>query len=189
MRLWDVLLWAQQFQRTAPVSRHHERAVAELWPWVERRGITTALEIGAGEPPFLAARMLREHGVTCLTLDVQPGVDIVADAHYLPVRDGAVDLVVARHVLEHVLIPPVVLMEMARVTRRYLLVVVPWDSSRAIAWPDHLYTLPREGWERMYARIGLRITEYAEGDHTEEDAQGRWIDHEWRYLLESATTT
>lgn len=174
------LRWQRSLSLHAPVSGHHWRAVNELWSMLEGRGIRDALEIGAGEPPYLTARMLREHGIAAYTSDGLSPCDFPSDCHDLQMPDNMVDLVVARHVLEHVLCPYLVVHEMTRVSRRWLLVVVPGTSDKARTWPDHLWHLDHHGWERIWEMCGLAIVDYALGDHSESPA---WVDEEHRYLL------
>ena len=168
----------------APTSEHHWRAVAELWPLVEPLGCRTALEVGAGEPPYLTARMLAEHGLAVQTLDAVSECSLPGDLHDIPAADGAFDLGVARHVLEHALSPHLALAELARVAR-WLLVVVPYPSVKSRDWPDHLWHLSQCGWERVFLKCGLRVEHCEVGDHTEQYAidGGLWRDLELRYLL------
>lgn len=169
----------------APVSDHHFRACQELWPWLSDLGIRDALEVGAGEPPYLLTRMLRERGIACLTMDAVSECDVPGDAHAIPCANGGFDLVAARHVLEHVLCPYLVLSEMARVSRRWVLVVAPGLSEKTLNWPDHLWYLPAEGYGRMFRKLGLSVVRHEEGDHTEQHSldAGLSPDREWRWLL------
>lgn len=180
-----ALEWARSIQLFAPISEHHRRAVSQLWPIIEPLGIRTALEVGIGEPPGLVVEMLEEHGIDAGGLDVQPGGDVQADMHDLPFEDDSIDLVVSRHSLEHVLIPYVCLFEMKRVSRNWLLVIVPVESEKSLDWPDHLHGYSKGGWELMFKRAGLTIQHYELGDHTEEHARqsGAWKDEEYRFLL------
>lgn len=178
-----ALAWAKSIQLFAPVSLHHAKAVNQLWPLIEPLGIKTALEVGTGQPPGLVVQMLRDHGLSAYGLDTQPGSDYQGDMHELPFLDDSFGLVVARHALEHVLIPYVALREMKRVSRQWLLVIVPPDSEKAVNWPDHLHGYSRRGWEMMFRKCGLAIEHFEVGDHTEEYAQGQWRDLELRYLL------
>lgn len=168
----------------APVSDHHWKAVSELWPLIEGLGCRTALEVGAGEPPYLTARMLTEHGLTVDTLDAVSVCSLPGDLHDLPAGDLSYDLGVARHVLEHALCPHLALSELARVAR-HLLIVVPVPSEKARTWRDHLWHLTAEGWERVFEKCGLEVRHRSTGDHTEQYAldQGLWQDLETRYLL------
>lgn len=68
------------------------------------------VDVGSG------ARRLRSH---VITLDLQPGplVDLVADAHRLPLITEGVDAIVVQQVLEHVKDPTEVVAEVFRVLR------------------------------------------------------------------------
>lgn len=178
----EAMAWARALQLRAPVSPHHIRATAELWPIIEPLGIKSALEVGAGEPPGLIVPMLQAHGIEATSLDGLSPCDVPGDMHDLPFEDDTFDLVCSRHSLEHVLIPYLALGEMARVSRRYLLVVVPVDSEKSLNWPDHLHVFGQGGWELLFRRLGLAIRHYELGDHTE--AGVNWWDGEFRYLLE-----
>lgn len=85
------------------------------------------LEIGAGP-----ASPLKNYFSSYITTDVKkmPGVDIVADAKYLPFKDGSFDVVIAIDVLEH--IPSdereLVLKEIIRVARLLVIIHTPLIS-------------------------------------------------------------
>ncbi len=181
----EALAWASSIQLFAPISPHHRRAVAELWDTLAPLGIKTALEVGTGEPPGLVVEMLREHGVKAYGLDGQRGSDYQGDMHDLPFPADTFDLVVARHSLEHVLIPYVALREMKRVSKKWVLAILPQISKKTLEWPDHLHLYGREGWELIFHKVGLKVEHFEIGDHTEEFAQQGhlWTDLEWRYLL------
>ena len=95
----------------------------------------SALEVGCGEG-VIAARMHRRWGQV-VALDL-PDAGLRADwrgvsgprflhasAHRLPFGDGQFDVVVAAEVLEHLPDPVTGLREMARVSRRHLVLSVP----------------------------------------------------------------
>lgn len=180
-----ALDWAKSIQQFAPISDHHRRAVSELWPWIEPLDVQTALEVGTGQPPGIVVQMLRDHGVTAVGLDGQAGSDYQGDMHDLPFDDKSFDLVVSRHSLEHVLIPYVCLFEMCRVSRKWLLCIVPTDVPKFVNWPDHLHGYSQLGWEMMFRKCGLTIEHFEVGDFTEGYAlrDGLWRDEELRYLL------
>jgi SAM-dependent methyltransferase len=52
-------------------------------------------------------------------------VDIIAPGHELPLADDSADFVIASHVIEHIPDPIAALKEWARVSRRYIVLVVP----------------------------------------------------------------
>lgn len=182
-KILAALAWAKSLQLRAPVSPHHIAAVAQLWPMIEPLGIKSALEVGSGEPPGLIVTMLREHGIEAISLDGLSACDVPGDMHDLPFADDSFDLVASRHSLEHVLIPYLALMEMKRVSRKYLLVVVPWDSEKSLNWPDHLHVLGKGGWEAMFRQLDLRILHQDIGNHIEPHRRHLEIDAEYRYLL------
>jgi 2-polyprenyl-3-methyl-5-hydroxy-6-metoxy-1,4-benzoquinol methylase len=84
--------------------------------WAERPGIESVVGFDLEDPKLRAEWAARE----------RPGLSFLAgDAAALPFPDGSRDLVTAVEVLEHVPDPEAVLAEMARVSRRHLLVSVP----------------------------------------------------------------
>ena len=185
MRVLDF--WAHEGQ---PASRSqdvpaHVKAVAELWPIVERTGAARVIELGAGECPTAIETMLAGHGIATATLDCNSEADIRGDMHELPIKDKAFDLAIARHSLEHCVAPYLALQEMMRVAR-WGLVVVPEDSDKFRHWQGHLSVFPRGVWERMFRILGLRIAYFEYGDFTGIKEKERNV--EWRYLLERCET-
>jgi len=135
-----------------------------------------ALEVGCGEG-VIAQRLARRFGAVA-ALDL-PDAGLRADwrgaggprflhanAHQLPFGDDQFDLVVAAEVLEHLPDPAQGLAEMARVSRRHLVVSVPWEpvfrSCNLLAGryvgqlgntPGHLNHWTRRGFVRFIAQI------------------------------------
>ncbi len=63
-----------------------------------------------------------------IRIDINPdkeGVNLVADAHYLPIRKKVVNVTLCKSVLEHVESPIKAMLEMKRVTRNEIIIVVP----------------------------------------------------------------
>lgn len=100
-------------------------------------GITRILEVGCGEGEIAERLRDRFPAATVTGLDLpdaglraqwepRQGVGFMhGDAHCLPFADDAFDLVVAVEVCEHLLHPWSGLAEMARVSRRHLVLSVP----------------------------------------------------------------
>lgn len=110
----------------------------ELLDGVASEGpITRVLEVGCGEGE-IADRLRSRFGANVTALDL-PDAGLRADwqgrdqqvgflhgdAHRLPFADDSFDLVVAVEVCEHLTDPQAGLMEMARVSRRHLVLSVP----------------------------------------------------------------
>jgi SAM-dependent methyltransferase len=97
-----------------------------------------ALHLGCGKKPIAGA----------VNVDPNPDrwgwVDVAADAHRLPFRDGCFGSVVSSHVLEHLHSPDVALQEAARVLR-------PGGVMGHVI-PDHRFTPHRESRRHPFAQ-------------------------------------
>ena len=95
----------------------HEYSIAELLPTAgNREPLAVLLGCGdGGEKPHLA-----EAGYRALGLDVRivsGGVDVLADAHALPLADSSIEVVLSMQVFEHLRAPWQAAAEVARVLR------------------------------------------------------------------------
>ena len=162
---WRELCGEGKADHVAQLARHlpeQPRSVAEvgcgdgvLLTLLARRGIGVqrhgfeiterAVQIAAGRPEI--ERVERFDGAT------------------LPVADGAYDLAVLSHVLEHVPEPGALLAETARASRAVVL-EVPLEANRAASRPaaeaarrqiGHLHRFSRAGVHRMVREAGLRV--------------------------------
>lgn len=177
----DALAWALSLQYPSEPCPHQQRATEELWKLIEPLGISSVLDVGAGESAGALSAILEAHGIEVQGLDAIASGSERADAHELPFPDNSIDLVIARHVLEHVLSPYVVLREMMRVSRKWLLVVVPEDIPRWRYWGGHLNVLPYYTWEYMFWLLRLYVPFCEIGDFSEQAGTG--VDLEWRWVL------
>ena len=77
------------------------------------------LVIGGGTEGQGTAALYRDPAIRRLSFDIyhSPGIDMVADAHEIPLADGTVDGVLIQAVLEHVLEPERVVSEIWRVLK------------------------------------------------------------------------
>ena len=155
----------------ANLDRTFDRVAADPASLVAR-----ALEVGCGEG-VIADRLHRRFGeVVALDLaDAGLRADwrryrgprfLHASAHQLPFADDQFDLVVAAEVLEHLPDPAQGLAEMARVSRRHLVLSVPWEpvfrSCNLITGryvrdlgntPGHLNHWTRRGFRRFVGQV------------------------------------
>lgn len=79
------------------------------------------------------------------------------DMSFLPFADESFDCVYARHVLEHSPFPLISLMEWARVSRKYLILVAPAPDYWGVKGKNHYAVLYRDqlGW--LLARAGWKV--------------------------------
>ena len=84
----------------------------------------------------------------------------LGDMTYLPNSDGSIDLVFARHVLEHSPFPIITLMEWWRVSRRYLYLVAPAPDYWGYAGKNHYSVAGKAQLEWWLNRAGWQISGY-----------------------------
>ena len=135
-----------------------------LSPWVSRREVQLALDVGAGEGEALEA--FRQLGIPAIgvvpnahdqkTLASRGYKARVADMSFLPFNDASFDLVLASHVLEHSPFPLMTLYEFSRVLKKgaCLLVIVPFDN---YVKPEHVSVLRDINWKTLFARTGFKL--------------------------------
>ncbi len=138
----------------------------------------STLEVGCGDGALLCELRSRDfggrlHGVeiteaaVAIARERSPQIDSVQlyDGLHLPAADGAYDLGILSHVLEHVPDPATLLAEVARACRA-VLVEVPLEanlSARRAAKREHaaevghLQRLDRDGAREVVARAGLHV--------------------------------
>jgi len=139
----------------------------------------TVLEIGCGDGALLAALAARGIGETLdgVELSAQAAAQArargvpsarriaVFDGVHVPAEDGAYDLAILSHVVEHVPDPAPLLAEAVRVAR-HVLVEVPLEDNRSAARPairveaariGHVHAFAREDVHALCAGAGLRI--------------------------------
>jgi SAM-dependent methyltransferase len=117
--------------------------------WLYLRDFTDHLErpcrvLHTAPEPALAARLRRIHGRGYVAVDrFDPAADVAADLKALPFSDGAFDLVLSSHVLEHVAHDRPAIAELARVLTPggRALVMVPYDPERP-TYEDPSITTP-----------------------------------------------
>lgn len=141
-------------------------------------GVDTVAEIGCGDGSVLEELARRAIGVSRVGMDISSSAVAIAagrsgvtdaqrfDGSRIPAEDAAFDLVIATHVLEHVPEPDALVSELARVTRRALVVEVPLEQNLSARRPaaraaseaaGHLHRFDRSRIRRMIAGAGWRV--------------------------------
>ena len=141
--------------------------------WLPRDHVRNALDVGCGNGfstyyvaeriPDITAVDRSEHMLERHPLRGSANL-LSADARHLPFEDNSFDLVYAWEVLHHIPDPSEVLREMARVSRRYVLVAEPNRYNPALfayalADPEHRWTLrfSLNYMRRQCRQAGLRV--------------------------------
>ncbi|HVF94071.1 MAG TPA: methyltransferase domain-containing protein [Sphingomonas sp.] len=112
--------WSDRLKRLlVPVKRSTLDNVAALIDALPKTHSGVTLVIGGGTVGQGMAALYDHPELRVIALDIysSPFVQIVADAHHIPLADGCVDAVVVQAVLEHVLQPDQVVAEIWRVLR------------------------------------------------------------------------
>ena len=129
-----------------PLENSRVRLVMRLWP----RHVISALDIGCGDGYLCGAWQQRGAAREIWGVDyaqarveraitrVPRGHFSVQTAHHLAFADRQFDLVSLVETLEHLEEPERVLREAARVTRRYVVITVPYQEDLDV----HRYTCP-----------------------------------------------
>lgn len=131
----------------------HEYGIDELLPAASGEH-AVALLLGCGdaaEKPFLV-----EAGYRPLGVDVRQmgkGADVIADAHFLPLADACVDVILSMQVFEHLRAPWLAAEEVARVLRPGGCFV----GSVAFLKPYHgsYFHMTHEGVHQLFLQAGL----------------------------------
>lgn len=110
-RLFNAAMAAASKNRVA------ERNAGEIIRRLSTRSRRRILVIGGASVGNGAEALYRQQGIDIIAFDIVPSefVQFVADAHTIPLADGSVDAVWIQAVLEHVLDPKSVVLEIARV--------------------------------------------------------------------------
>jgi len=135
-------------------------------------GATTALDVATGGGHV--ARRLRESGIKVITCDAAPGMhpDVVCAAESLPFADHSFDVVACRTAAHHFVDVGKAVSEMARVTKRTLILVDTVymgddvEAAEKLRDPSHVRNYTDAEWRALIADTGLGIDEVRFFEHT-----------------------
>lgn len=157
-------VWSERAAAFRDSPTHREGPDLDLVvEWSEPGTGVRALDIATGGGHV--ARRLREEGCTVVTLDPAPGMepDVVAPAESLPFEDASFDVVTCRIAAHHFTDVRMAVAEMARVTRR--LVVVEdnvfvderVEEAERLRDPTHVRCYSEDEWRELLAAAGLEV--------------------------------
>ncbi len=156
--------------------------IAKTLDWLDMDSVSNALDVGCGDgfstyymnekiPDVIACDrsevMLKRHPL------YDQGKTVVADARELPFDDNSFDLVYGWEILHHISNPSTVLAEMARVSRKYVMVAEP---NRSNIFQFGFALVDREHrWVLRYSRKYLRDRMREAGLDVLRTRSGGWI--------------
>lgn len=140
------------YLETLRSSAGEEPALGEFVELV-RRAFDRAFIVNIGSASLRLQRAPEGGSVPILNLDLHPicNVDLVADAHYLPFRDGIVPGLILKCVFEHVPHPFIVRDELKRVLRPggYVYAKIPFLQPYHAA-PDDFHRFTQNGVRELF---------------------------------------
>jgi SAM-dependent methyltransferase len=159
-------VWSQRADAFRKGATHREGPDLDLVvEWCEPGDGVTVLDVATGGGHV--ARRLREEGCTVITVDPAPGMrpDVVSRAEEIPFADGSFDVVTCRIAAHHFEDVHAAVGEMARVTRR--LVVIEdnvfvderVEEAERLRDPTHVRCYSEEEWKQLLRDSSLEVAE------------------------------
>ena len=151
-----------------PPDPGHQAAIEDVaQKWISRLDLfgQTVLDVGCGQGQAISVLNRYCQSVIGVTLgnDAQvaqeAGYDVrLADMTFLDqFPDNSFQLVFSRHSLEHSPMPLLTLMEWHRVSRQWLLLIVPDGEYFGYSGQNHYYVLTQVQWRNLLEQAGWRI--------------------------------
>lgn len=154
-------VWSKRADLYRESEAHREGEDLDLLvEWAEG---TTALDVATGGGHV--ARRLQEAGLNVTTLDPAPGMgaDVVAPAEDIPFADESFDVVACRVAAHHFADVSRAVAEMARVSRRLVLIAdnlflgQSVEKAERLRDPTHVRCYTEEEWRRMFGEAALAV--------------------------------
>jgi len=165
-----------------PINNHEGWACELVYrEFLEPLEIESVIELGAGAGTllYMFPETMTRHGLS--KGNEQQGY-IEGDMNTPPVEDNAYDLVIARHTVEHSLMPMIMLCEMARITKKYALVVVPTCTKDIAEMINHYAVFTLITWRAMFMKAGFNVVKENLNQPIYQDNPNQY--YEDRFLLE-----
>jgi SAM-dependent methyltransferase len=157
-------VWSQRAEAFRESPTHREGPDLDLLvEWCEPGHDVKVLDVASGGGHV--ARRLREEGCTVITVDAAPGMepDVVAPAEDLPFEDGSFDVITCRIAAHHFEDVRKAVAEMARVSRRLLVVednvfrgeLV--EEAERLRDPTHVRCYSEDEWKDIVTDAGFEV--------------------------------
>jgi len=156
--------WSERARLYRDSKAHSQGADLDLVvEWA--RGLESAIDVATGGGHV--ARRLREAGLQVVTCDPSPGMqpDVICFAEDLPFADDSFDLAVTRVAAHHFVDPAAAVRELARVSRRSVVVVdnlfigEAVEEAEKIRDPSHVRNYSEAEWRGFLTDAGVTVTE------------------------------
>jgi len=126
--------------------------------------VTTVLDVGCGEG-FCQNLFPEKVSYTGITLGDEEYAVAMAKGHnvrmmdmnFLDFGDGSFNLLFSRHALEHSFSPLLSLLEWYRVSKKYLLLVLPAPKYWTYSGRNHYYVLNHSQWWNLFDHSGWKV--------------------------------
>ena len=157
-------VWSQRADAFRESPTHREGPDLDLLvDWCEPGRDVKVLDVATGGGHV--ARRLREEGCTVITADPAPGMrpDVVAPAEELPFADGSFDVVTCRIAAHHFQDVRRAVAEMARVSRRLLVIEdnvfrgEHVEEAERLRDPTHVRCYSEDEWKEMITAAGFEV--------------------------------
>lgn len=152
-----------------PEDEGHTFLANRFVQWMNVPGCESVLDVGCGTgfcEPFFMSRGIHYAGI-CLGKDFHVGRKlghniVEMDFNFIEFSENAVDMVFARHSLEHSPFPIISLMEWHRVASKYLGLVMPNPDNYTYVGRNHysvstphqiVWWMRRAGWKLMQTKL------------------------------------
>lgn len=172
--------FAKEIQ-SQPTQNYEGWACGQVYEeFLKDLSIENVLEVGAGAAPLLSLfpESVKKTG---LSMGKERPEYIEGDMNTPPFEDKSYDLVIARHCVEHSLLPLVMLCEMARISKKYALVVVPVCSDDIATMINHYAVFTPISWRAMFKKAGFTILKEKLNNPIYEDNSAGYFED--RFLL------
>jgi SAM-dependent methyltransferase len=157
-------VWSQRADAFRDSPTHREGPDLDLLvDWCEPEHDVKVLDVATGGGHV--ARRLREEGCTVITVDPAPGMgaDVVAPAEELPFADGSFDVVTCRIAAHHFQDVGRAVAEMARVSRRLLVIEdnvfrgEHVEEAERLRDPTHVRCCSEDEWKELVTEAGFEV--------------------------------